>query len=143
LYSVGRNAPSVLVAEHAPARSNSDGPLEQRTCFRRSVAEARISLHWWPLLDFDADARDRIGIDDGVDFLALFDHHEVQVHRRERISGDIDHSRPRAIRVDLVGPTAAVPRGGAQPFWSEARDNDVVHLYWRDPSRGPTRRFGL
>ena len=34
------------------------------------------------LLDFDADAGDRIRIDHGVDFLALFDHHEVQVHGR-------------------------------------------------------------
>jgi hypothetical protein len=43
------------------------------------------------LLDFVADGGDRICVDHLVDFLALSDHHEVQVYRRKRIPGDDDY----------------------------------------------------
>jgi len=43
------------------------------------------------LLDSVADGGDRICVDHLVNFLALFDHHEVQVYRRKRIPGDDDY----------------------------------------------------
>jgi hypothetical protein len=43
------------------------------------------------LVNFGANGRDGICVDHLVDFLALIDHHEVQVHRRTWLPGHVDH----------------------------------------------------
>jgi hypothetical protein len=73
-YSFLRNAPAKQLLEQAAFMLAVTTGLSQR------------------LLDFVADGGDRVCVDHLADFLALSDHHEVQVYRRKRIPGDVDYS---------------------------------------------------
>ena len=133
-----------------------------RTPFLRDVLAVQLvnrllsSSQNWITADYSIlmpDAGDGIRFDHGMYFLALSDHYEVQFDRRKRVSGDVDHRCPSAIRIDGIGAAAG------RPFhrWRYAADKDVVHLGQitlavkighgyaadREPSPGRKRRPGV
>jgi len=75
-------------------------------------------------VDLVAHGRNSVRVYDLVDFAAVFGDHEMQVDRRERVSGDIEGCGAGAIRIYGIGA------GTRRPFlhWGQAIGNDVVDL---------------
>ena len=57
-------------------------------------------------------------------WIALFDHYEVQFHRRKRTSGDVDHGCSSAIRINGIRAEAGHPLNRRR----HPADKNVVHL---------------